>query len=258
MGQRCKESAMGECMEDVSQELVARDDALAGWSEEIARQSWLIVPLYNEGRVIRDVMSRARAVFPNIVCVDDGSRDDSASEARAAGVHLVRHPVNLGQRAALRTGLDYALSQKGARYFVTFDSDGQHQTEDAQRMILRLREKRADVVIGSRFLGVKSNAGRLKRVVLKTAVAFERLRTGLKLTDAHNGLRALNRRAAQTIQIHQNRMAHASEITSEIGRNRLMYLEEPVRIVYTDYSRAKGQSVWNMVNILSDLLLKKV
>ena len=87
-------------------------------------------------------------------------------------------------------------------------------------------------------------------------MVFENLSTGVKLTDAHNGLRALNRVAAQRIRIEQNRMAHASEIVAEIGRHKLRYAEMPVHVVYTDYSRSKGQSIWNSVNILSDLYLK--
>lgn len=223
---------------------------------EVLAASWLVVPLYNEGPVIREVMSEALRSFPNIVCVDDGSSDDSAAEARAAGVHLVRHPVNLGQGAALRTGLDYALAQPGAAYFVTFDSDGQHRVEDAALMIGRLTREPYDIVIGSRFLDGRTRPGLLKKLVLRAAGLFQRATTGVRLSDAHNGLRALNRTAAERLPIRQNRMAHASEIVGDIGRLGLRYAEEPVHIVYTDYSRAKGQSLWNSVNILSELLFK--
>lgn len=223
---------------------------------ELEAATWLVVPLYNEAEVIRDVMSEARRTFPNIVCVDDGSRDRSAVEARAAGVHVVRHPINLGQGAALRTGLDFALVQPGARYFVTFDADGQHRVEDAQAMIRRLADEPLDVVVGSRFLDARTKPGFVKKLVLKAAVIMQRVTSGVNLTDAHNGLRALNRRAAGAIEIRQNRMAHASEIVNEIGRLKLRYAEQPVHIVYTDYSRAKGQSLWNSVNILSDLMWK--
>lgn len=234
----------------------AIDELPASWNEILATQSWLVVPLYDEAQVIREVMQQAKACFPNIVCVDDGSRDGSAAEALAAGVRLVRHPINLGQGAALRTGLDYALAQPGARYFVTFDGDGQHRVVDAQRMVCRLAAGEADIVIGSRFLDRRTNAGFLKRLFLKLAVHFERMRTGLSLTDAHNGLRAMNRDAASRIEIHQNRMAHASEFASEISRHRLRYVEEAVFIRYTDYSRGKGQSLWNTINILSELVFK--
>jgi polyprenyl-phospho-N-acetylgalactosaminyl synthase len=215
-----------------------------------------VVPLFNEGQVVREVVEHARDTFPNIVCVDDGSSDDSVEQARAGGAVVVRHPFNLGQGAALRTGLDYALGDPGAEYFVTFDSDGQHQVEDALAMVERLETGTVDVVVGSRFLDDRTKPGALKRVVLKAAVVFENLSTGVKLTDAHNGLRAFNRVAAQRIRIEQNRMAHASEIVAEIGRNKLRYAEMPVHVVYTDYSRSKGQSIWNSVNILSDLYLK--
>lgn len=223
---------------------------------QLVAATWLIVPLYNEAQVVREVMTAARSGFPNIVCVDDGSRDGSAAEARAAGVRVVRHPINLGQGAALRTGLDYALAQPGAEYFVTFDADGQHRVDDALLMVRRLATEPLDVVVGSRFLDGRTRPGLLKKLVLKAAVLFQRLTSGVPLTDAHNGLRAFNRRAAEGIQIRQNRMAHASEIVNEIGRLRLRVAEVPVHIIYTDYSRSKGQSLWNSVNILSDLVWK--
>jgi glycosyltransferase involved in cell wall biosynthesis len=218
--------------------------------------TWLIVPLYNEAEVVREVVSQARETFPNIVCVDDGSTDNSVEEARAGGAVVVCHPINLGQGAALQTGLDFALAQPGATFFVTFDSDGQHRTEDAERMVARLRTEPLDIVVGSRFLDGRTKLTFMKRLVLQAAVRFERLSTGVKLTDAHNGLRALNRAAATAIRIKQNRMAHASELVAQIGEHHLRYAEEPVYIIYTDYSRAKGQSLWNSVNILSELFVK--
>lgn len=218
--------------------------------------TWLVVPLYNEATVVRAVVEEARATFPNIVCVDDGSTDSSAAEAEAGGAMVVRHPTNLGQGAALRTGLDYALQDPRAEYFVTFDSDGQHQVADVVGMIEQMQLGSDDIIVGSRFLDDRTKPGFLKSVVLRLAVLFESLSTGVKLTDAHNGLRAMNRHAASVITIDQNRMAHASEIVAEIGRNKLRYREFPVHVVYTDYSRSKGQSIWNSVNILSDLFFK--
>jgi glycosyltransferase involved in cell wall biosynthesis len=214
------------------------------------------VPLYNEAPVVRGVVEEALKTFPNIVCVDDGSTDASIDEARAGGARVVRHPINLGQGAALRTGLDYALSDPNAEFFVTFDSDGQHRVEDALAMVQRLEQGEFDIIVGSRFLDSRTKPGALKVLVLKMAILFENLSTGVRLTDAHNGLRAMNRTAATAIRIDQNRMAHASEIVGEIGRNKLRYAEQPVHVVYTDYSRSKGQSIWNSVNILSDLFFK--
>lgn len=217
--------------------------------------TWLIVPLFNEAEVVHDVIVEARQSFAHVVCIDDGSTDGSAQEALTAGAVVVQHPVNLGQGAAIQTGIEFAL-QQGAEYFVTFDSDGQHSREDAVRMVARLRHEPLDIVVGSRFLDARTNASLLKKMVLRAAVLFERINTGVALTDAHNGLRAFNRTAASAIRITQDRMAHASEIVAQIGTRKLRYAEEPVHILYTDYSRAKGQSIWNSVNILSDLLLK--
>lgn len=222
----------------------------------LASKTWIIVPLYNEGQVVREVITEVRKTFPNVVCIDDGSSDNSVAEAKAGGAFVVRHPVNLGQGAALRTGLDFALNRPGSDYFVTFDSDGQHSVSDALAMVTRLSKGDLDIVVGSRFLDNRTKPGFFKVVVLKLAVRFENIMTGVKLTDAHNGLRALTRKAAQLIRIDQNRMAHASEIVAEIGRNKLRYEEMPVHLVYTEYSKAKGQSIWNSVNILSDLFLK--
>jgi glycosyltransferase involved in cell wall biosynthesis len=220
---------------------------------------WLVVPLYNEAVVIGDIVRSARVTFPKIVCVDDGSRDGSSEVAEQAGAVVVRHPVNLGQGAALQTGFEYALSDPAMRYAVTFDADGQHQIEDVAVMLERIRRGDVQVVFGSRFLDERTRAGALKKLVLRAAVAYTNLTTGTRLTDAHNGLRVLDRSVVQRIDITQNRMAHASEIVSQIGAMRLggkpvAYAEEPVHIIYSDYSRSKGQSLWNAVNILAELI----
>ena len=216
----------------------------------------LVVPVYNEGPVVADVLREALTVFPNIVAVDDGSTDDSAAQVATTGALLVRHPVNLGQGAALQTGIETALLLPHVRYFVTFDSDGQHDTADADAMVARLRADEADVVLGSRFLDGRTRPGLLKRIVLRGAVWLTNAQSGVKLTDAHNGLRALNRTAAGQLHLRQNGMAHASEIIEQLGRSRLRWAEHPVHIRYTEYSMAKGQSVLNAVNILTDLIYK--
>lgn len=217
---------------------------------------WLVVPVYNEGPVIADVVRHARKTFPNIVCVDDGSRDDSSAQIRLSGAHLVRHPINLGQGGALQTGIEYARAQPGAKYFVTFDADGQHQVEDVERMIARLRAEPIDILVGTRFHGDTSHIPLLKRIVLRTVVQLSPRLRKLKLTDAHNGLRAFNRTVADRLAITVNGMGHASEIVELIDRNNWRVAEEPVKIVYTDYSMAKGQSLINGVNILFDSALR--
>ena len=220
--------------------------------------TWLIVPCYNEGTVIFDVLTHARETFPNIVGVNDGSADNSAEQIRAAGAHLVDHPVNLGQGAAIQTGVEYARKQPGAEYFVTFDADGQHQVKDVMRMIERLRTEPLDIIVGTRFAGQEnSQVPWIKRAVLKTVVMLSPRTKKLGLTDAHNGLRAFNRRVAEEMNIRMNGMSHASEIVSMIDKHGWRVDEEPVDILYTEYSMSKGQSLINGVNILADGLVAR-
>jgi glycosyltransferase involved in cell wall biosynthesis len=218
--------------------------------------TWVIIPLYNEEKVIGDVVAQVLTAFDQVVCVDDGSTDRSAEIAARAGARVVRHPLNLGQGAALQTGFDYALSDPAMRYVLTFDADGQHQITDAVGMVDRLRAGEADVVFGSRFLDERSKPSLGKKTVLRIAVGYTNLTTHTRLTDAHNGLRAIHRPVLEKIKITQNRMAHASELVAQIGSLRASYVEHPVHILYSDYSKSKGQSLWNSVNILADLILR--
>ena len=221
-----------------------------------ADSTWFVVPLFDEGAVIGDVIRDLRTRYPLVVCVDDGSQDGSAAIAEAAGASVVRHPFNLGQGAAIKTGIDYALRDPQMRQVVTFDADGQHQVDDAAAMITLRESAGVDVVLGSRFLDARTTPGLIKRLVLRGAVWYSNLTSGVKLTDAHNGLRVLGREVCERMTIEQNRMAHASEIVEEIGRHGFTVAEHPVHILYTDYSRSKGQSVLNSVNIVIDMLFR--
>jgi glycosyltransferase involved in cell wall biosynthesis len=217
---------------------------------------WLVVPLFNEEAVIGDVVRDARRTFSNIVVIDDGSSDKGADAAEAAGAVVVRHPVNLGQGAALQTGFEFARSVPSMRWVVTFDADGQHQVSDVLEMLEKARAEDLHVVFGSRFLDDRTAPSFLKRLVLRMAVGYTNLTTGTRLTDAHNGLRVMRRDVVEGLDITQNRMAHASELVEQIGAMKVRYAESPVHILYTDYSRAKGQSLWNSVNILVELILR--
>ncbi|WP_425450758.1 glycosyltransferase family 2 protein [Xylanimonas oleitrophica] len=216
--------------------------------------TWVVIPTFNEATVVADVVATVRTHFPHVVVVDDGSRDGSAEAAASAGAEVVVHPINLGQGAALQTGLAYALG-RGAAYVVTFDADGQHRIEDAVSMVDRAKGEGLAIVFGSRFLDGRTRPGWLKSVVLRTAVWVTNKSTGMSLTDAHNGLRVIRSDAARQIHLEQDRMAHASEIVLQLHRTRLPWAEHPVHIHYTEYSRGKGQSLWNSVNILVDLLI---
>jgi glycosyltransferase involved in cell wall biosynthesis len=216
----------------------------------------VIVPVFNEAAVITDVVIALRRSFDHVLCVDDGSSDQSAVLAAAAGAMVLKHPTNLGQGAALQTGFRFGLGTP-VRYFVTFDSDGQHRVEDAVLLVRVARETGVDVVLGSRFLDHSTDVPVLRRGVLRAAVWYTRLTTGLRLTDAHNGLRVLTHETARKLDLRQPGMAHASELLNVVARGGLRYREAPVTVVYSDYSRAKGQSSINAVNILVDLLLAR-
>ena len=219
--------------------------------------TWVVIAAYNEGQVIRAVVTGLKAEWPNVVVVDDGSADSTAAEAEAAGAFVIRHPINLGQGAALATGLQYCI-EIGAKYIVNFDADGQHHVEDIQVLVDRASQPDVDIVIGSRFLGETRAMPGWRRLLLKAAVLFTRITTGLKVTDAHNGLRCFTLEAAKKIRINQNRMAHASEILEEVARHKLRVAEVPVTITYTEYSLAKGQRLSNSINILLELFLGRL
>lgn len=221
---------------------------------------WLVVPCYNEGTVIEDVLRSAMQTFPNIVAVDDGSADASGEAIHRAGAHLVTHPVNLGQGAAIQTGVEYARAQRGAQYFVTFDADGQHQVKDVLAMLERLRTEPIDIVVGTRFGRPRAENDQvplLKRIVLKTVVLLSPRTRRLGLSDAHNGLRVFNRTVAESLNLRMNGMSHASEFVALMDSEKWRTAEQPVDILYTEYSMSKGQSLLNGVNILSDGIVGK-
>ncbi|MHA3723405.1 glycosyltransferase family 2 protein [Leucobacter sp. HY1910] len=220
-----------------------------------AATAWVVIPLYNEATVIAGVIHDLLPVFTNVVVIDDGSSDGSGAIARAAGAHIVTHPINLGQGAALQTGFDYAL-ERGAEYVVTFDADGQHRVIDAHAMLERAQAEKLAIVFGSRFLDDRTKPGILKKIVLKTAVAVTNITTRTRLTDAHNGLRVIRADALRMFKLRQDRMAHGTEIVVKLGKTGLPYAEYPVEVIYTDYSKAKGQSLLNSVNILVDLIIR--
>lgn len=213
--------------------------------------AWIVVPCFDEGARLAGVLHQLGRLECSIVVVDDGSLMPVADLGAIPRAHLLRHCVNLGQGAALQTGIDFALAH-GADYVVTFDSDGQHRASDIPAMLAPLRAGRSMVTLGTRFAAGGQAIGipRTRAVLLKIALAFTRRTTGLRITDTHNGLRAFTREAALRLRITQNRMAHASQILSEIARLQLTYEEVPVTIQYDEASLAKGQRMSNAFNIM--------
>jgi glycosyltransferase involved in cell wall biosynthesis len=217
----------------------------------------VVVAAFNEARSVGAVVAALRAREHAVIVVDDGSADETAAIARAAGASVLRHPINRGQGAALQTGILHAL-RRGARCIVTFDADGQHDVADLPHLIEPILAGRADVVLGSRFLGGAAGIPALRRLQLRAAVVLTRLVSRVRVTDAHNGLRAFSRRAAERIEITIDRMGHASEIIDRIRWLGLSFVEVPVRVRYTEYSLAKGQRGRDALPILVDYLVRRL
>jgi glycosyltransferase involved in cell wall biosynthesis len=223
----------------------------------VPQYPWVVIAAYNEAPVIAGVVADVIDGGYRTVVVDDGSRDGTGAIARRAGAVVVTHPINLGQGAALQTGIEFALAQ-GAGIVVTFDADGQHRAADIARLIAALGEQGADFALGSRFLGQSLNLPRARALVLAAATRFTRATSGLSVTDTHNGLRAMTRRGAQQIRLRQNRMAHGSEILQQIADSGLRYVEVAVTIEYSAYSLAKGQKLRDAFTILLDLFARRM
>jgi glycosyltransferase involved in cell wall biosynthesis len=224
------------------------------------RATLVVVPAYREATVIGTVVRELVSAGWPVVVVDDGSTDGTGAAAMRAGAIVLRHPVNLGQGAALRTGFAFALGRSGLRHVVTYDADGQHQPEDVARLVEPLVRGEADVVLGSRFLHAEAmqRIPPARRALLRLAVAIGRRTTGLPLTDTHNGLRAFRTEVVARLQLQQDRMAHASELLTEIARLRAVVLEVPADVRYTAYSLAKGQRLLDAATIVWDLAISRL
>ncbi len=224
----------------------------------------VLMPAFDEGErltaSLADLATARGDTSITVFVVDDGGRvpiekEELSKAARGIRVVLARHAVNLGQGAALETArrlaLDPRFSTPKFDAFVTMDADGQHRAEDALALAEAVT-KGADVALGDRFAG-NSNVPAGRRALLALARVFERITTGLTLSDAHNGLRAFSPAAITAIKMTQNRMAHATELTRRIAYAKLSVTEVPVSVRYTKDSLAKGQSATGAIAILADL-----
>ncbi|NTS41070.1 glycosyltransferase family 2 protein [Flavisolibacter sp. BT320] len=219
---------------------------------------FVIVPCFNEGSVVATTVENLLSKGYQVLVVDDASGDDTWTALQQLPVYYVRHAINLGQGAALRTGFGLAL-QLGADFIVTFDADGQHDADDISPMLDALVQNRAEIVFGSRFLpGSQSNIPGTRKLVLKCARFFNYFASGILLSDANNGLRVMTGNAASKLLITENRSTHSAQIQSLVKQSNLRYAEYPVNVIYTAYSRRKGLKNINSVRILFDLLLFKV
>jgi polyprenyl-phospho-N-acetylgalactosaminyl synthase len=237
----------------------------------------VVIPVFNEGALFHALLASLVASIPQaiaaqslpsggceLVVIDDGSAiavtlgdvltGRTPSWARG-GVHLLRHSANMGQGAALQTGIAYARDVLGCSLFVLLDADGQHSPEDMPRLLKPICDGQVDIVFGSRFLdGQTTNLPSLRRFLLRGAIWLERLITRLKFTDSHNGFIAFNARTAAVLELEQNRMAYATEMKQLVALHGLRFAEVGVSISYSEATLKKGQKNIGALAILNDLL----
>jgi glycosyltransferase involved in cell wall biosynthesis len=218
----------------------------------------VVIPAFNEAKRIGKTLEELLKYFQKIIVVDDGSKDSTVAVVSSFGILPIKHPLNLGQGAALQTGIEVALLDPETNYILTFDADGQHDINSALFLIDEIKDSKCDIVLGSRYCKGAETVDMpiKKRIILRLAILFTRFDSGLKITDTHNGLRVMNREFASSLKIRQHGMAHASEILNHVSNTRVKWKEAPVRVIYSEYSKEKGQSILNSINILTELLHK--
>lgn len=227
-----------------------------GTGHSTGEKVWIVITAYQEAQTIERVVSDALQQSPYVAVIDDGSDDETAPKAHDAGAHVLRHLFNLGQGAALQTGIAFALAED-ADLIVTIDADGQHNPADIARMAKEMAAVNADVALGNRFSGEAIGISWRRRLILKCAWFLIRITSGVAVSDSQIGLRIFSAEAARKLDIRQNRMAYASELIKQIVQLKLKIIEIPVSVTYTDYSIRKGQSGFNSINILIDLIVGK-
>lgn len=226
----------------------------------------VIIPAYNEGSVIGNVlkslpkrmtiMKKTYQVIP--VIIDDGSTDDTSIVAGSIrGTVVVKHILNSGAGAATRTGLSYAKLHKEFAYAATMDADGQHTASDLKQVILAVAKEKNNLIIGSRLI---NSVGMPWYKVLgnKGLSFFTFLLLGVSVSDSQSGLKGLDRKAIDNLTYRDNGYAFCSEMLWRAHRSQLTISEIPIQAVYTDYSKAKGQSNWNAFQILKQLIKHRV
>jgi glycosyltransferase involved in cell wall biosynthesis len=224
-------------------------------------QNWVVIAAYNEADGCLDALLKAfKDTSWKVIVVDDGSHDATARIASDHDVTLLQHAENRGQGAAIRTGVNYAQSQRAA-IIATFDADGQHRLADLDAMKAGLMaDSGVDFILGNRFATPEGRNAipRIRYIFLKGAAFFTRCISGISVTDAHNGLRVGRASAWADMDLSLDRMAHASEILDEIHRHQMKFTEVPVHINYTEYSKRHGQKWTVSLSIARDILRKKL
>lgn len=222
----------------------------------------IVIPSYNEGAVIGDVIDGVAKVFKKsaydfgIVCIDDGSRDKTAAVAKKHGAIVIQHILNTGAGGATATGLSYAEQNK---YDVaaTMDADGQHAPEDVLAGVEAMIKNSADLLIGSRLINTEGMS-KVKIMGNKGLSFVTYVLFGINSTDSQSGLRIFSRNALERLRWKTSGYEFCSEMLWRAKQQKMDIGEFPIQAIYTDYSKAKGQNNWNGINIVKSLLRRRV
>jgi glycosyltransferase involved in cell wall biosynthesis len=197
------------------------------------------IPAYNEAKSICRVVREARRYVDEVIVIDDGSSDHTAAIAAGSGASVIQHTHNAGKAAAIMTAFR-AAAMRNADVLVLLDGDGQHDPSEISQVIAPIQDGRADVVIGSRFLDVKSPVPRYRTLGQRVLNIATHHGSGVHCSDSQCGFRALNRRAFTAIQLSETIMyglVAESEMQFEICAKKLRLVEVPVYVSYNDKAR---------------------
>lgn len=222
----------------------------------------VVIPAYNEGAVVGDVIKAAKAAFARaeydfeIAVVNDKSTDNTSTVANEAGAIVIDHILNRGAGGATSTGLRYA-QRKGYDYAITMDGDGQHDPKDALACLEESIKTQSDLTIGSRLINSKGMS-RVKVLGNKGLSLITWLLFGVNVTDSQSGLRVFSRRALTTLEWKSTGYEFCSEMIWRAKQSGLKITEHPIKAIYTDYSQGKGQNNWNGINIVKSLIRRRI
>ncbi|MAG15647.1 hypothetical protein CMO88_01145 [Candidatus Woesearchaeota archaeon] len=216
------------------------------------KKPFVIIPAFNEEKHIAKVVNEIKKYSKNIVVVDDGSKDKTYQEAKKTKVIVLRHPINLGKGAALKTGIEYA-GKHGADTIIFIDSDGQHNPKDLPRLLNEL--KNIDVVFTYRNLK-SMNMPLIKKIgnfVLNTLLS---ILFNIRIKDTQCGFKAMTTDAYKKLGLISSDYNIESEIAAKTGKHKLKFKQLPIETVYND--KYKGTTVFDGINIAMRMLWWKL
>ena len=226
-------------------------------NSEFTKDVYLVVPAFNEERTVSQIIEAIAEKGYNVVLVNDGSRDKTlelATESKRKypnQISVVSHIINRGLGAALKTGMVVALN-KGAKYIVTFDADGQHEIEDISKVCKPLQDGEADVVIGARpFEDMPISKSFANLIMNGLTYIFY----GRNVKDSQSGLRAFTAEAADKINIVSRGYGVSSEFIKEISDKKLKLAEVTITTIYTPDTQHKGTDAIVGLRILAKMVL---